>query len=76
LPSRCAQRLELARKAAPRLHRERRRDADMLQHVVVVVEAEQQRADDAFALLVPAKTRDDAIGGAHVLHLEHRALAG
>ena len=42
----------------------------------VVVEAEQERADGARRRLVPAKTGDDAVGGARVLDLEHRALAG
>ena len=40
----------------------------------VVVEAEQQRAD-AVAVLVPAEPGDDAVDGALVLDLDHRALA-
>ena len=57
-------------------HRERRRHADVVQRAVVVVEAEQQRADQlAGAVLVPAEAGDDAVGGAHVLDLQHRALA-
>ena len=56
--------------------RERRGDADVVQRALVVVEPEQQRADQrAGALLVPAEAGDHAVGGAHVLHLEHRALA-
>ena len=50
------------------------RDADVVQHAVVVVEPEQQRAD-ALAVLVHAEAGDDAVGGAQVLHLEHGALA-
>ena len=42
----------------------------------VVVQPEQQRADDALAALVPAEAGDDAIGGADVLDLDHGALAG
>ena len=42
----------------------------------VVVEPEQQRADLVLAALVPAKAGDHAVGGARVLDLEHRALAG
>src|SRR5262249_52898899 len=70
------QRLELLRELAPRGHRERGRDADVLERSPVVVQAQQQRADDAFPFLVPAKARDDAVGGARVLDLHHRALAG
>ena len=44
---------------------------------LVVVEAEQQRADQlVLAVLVPAKAGDDAVGRARVLDLDHRALAG
>ncbi len=46
----------------------------MVQHSVVVVEAQEERAD-ALAVLVGAEPRDDAVGRAQVLHLEHRALA-
>ena len=42
----------------------------------VVVEAEQERADElVLAVLVPAEAGDDAVGGARVLDLDHRALA-
>ena len=47
----------------------------MVQHAVVVVNAEQQRAHGIARVLVPAKARHDAIRGAHVLDLDHRALA-
>ena len=58
------------------LHRERRRHADVVQRALVVAEAEQQRADERpRALLVPAEARHHAVGGARVLHLDHRALA-
>jgi hypothetical protein len=41
-----------------------------------VVEAEQERADElVLAVLVPAEPGDDAVRGARVLDLEHRALA-
>ena len=48
----------------------------MVERALVVVQAEQQRADvRARAVLVPAEAGDDAVGGALVLDLEHRALA-
>src|SRR4051794_37255474 len=47
----------------------------MLEDACIVVQAEQERADDACAGLVPAKAGDDALGGARVLDLDHRALA-
>ena len=47
-----------------------------MQASLVVEQSEQQRADDVGSLLVPAETRDHAIGGAGMLDLEHRALAG
>ena len=47
-----------------------------MQRALVVVEAEQQRADEpVLSRLVPAKARDDAVGRARVLDLDHRALA-
>src|SRR3712207_1780703 len=49
-------------------HREGRGDADVLQGALVV-EAEQQRADDRPAL-VPPEPGDDAVRGAHVLDLD------
>src|SRR5438094_4905429 len=57
--------------------RERRGNPDMVERVVVVVQAEQERADHrAGALLVPAEAGDHAISRALVLHLDHRALPG
>ena len=48
----------------------------MVERALVVVQAEQQRADvRARAVLVPAEAGDDAVGGALVLDLEHRPLA-
>src|SRR5262249_57164239 len=47
----------------------------MLQDAGIVVQAEEQRADRVVAALVPAEARDDAVGGARVLHLDHGALA-
>ena len=47
-----------------------------MQHAVVVVEPEQQRADErVLAALVPAEAGDHAVGGALVLDLQHHALA-
>ena len=72
-----AQRFQLGREAAPHVGGEGGRDADVVQRAVGVEEPEQQRADErALALLVPAEAGDDAVGGAHVLHLDHGALAG
>ena len=71
-----AQRLELFDQLLALLHRERRGHADVMQPSLVVEQSEQQRADDVGFLLVPAKTGDHAVGGARVLDLEHRALAG
>ena len=48
----------------------------MVERAFVVIQPEQQRADDAFTFFVPAEAGDDAVGGARVLDLEHRALAG
>ena len=49
-------------------------DPDVVQHAVVVVEAEQQRPDPQ-AVLVRTGAGDHDVGGALVLHLQHRALA-
>src|SRR5262245_25530481 len=55
--------------------REARAHADVLQAPCVVEEAEQQRSDRrALRVLVPAKSGDDAIALALMLHLQHRAL--
>src|SRR6185369_4773276 len=69
-----AERRELFHQLLAHRHRERRGYADVLQHAAVVIEAEQQRPDSVLAALVPAESRDHAIGGANVLDLEHRAL--
>ena len=69
------ERLELGDEARPSGHRERRGDADVMQATVVVVESEEQRTHDP-AALVPAEARDDAVGRALVLDLEHRPLVG
>src|SRR5207249_401795 len=71
-----AQRFELLREAQSLRHRERRRHADVLERALVVVEPEKERADElAPALLVPAEPRHHAVGGAHVLDLDHHTLA-
>src|SRR5262249_2232174 len=57
--------------------RERRGDPDMVERAIVVVQAEQERADHrAGALLVPAEAGDYAVSRAFVLHLDHRAFSG
>jgi hypothetical protein len=53
---------------------ERRRHADVVQHPLVVVEAEQERPDLA-PVLVPPEATDSAVGGALVLHLGPAPLA-
>src|SRR5205085_5628093 len=71
-----AQRRELLHELLAHDVAERRGDADVMERAVVIVEAEQERADHrARAVLVPAKARDDAVGRARVLDLDHRALA-
>src|SRR6185369_14508184 len=50
---------------------------DVVQRAAVVVETEEQGADErAGTLLVPAEAGDDGVRAAHVLHLDHGALAG
>ena len=72
-----AQRRQLDDELFAHRGRERRRDPDMVQRVIVVVEAQQERADHrAGALLVPAEARDHAVSRALVLHLDHRAFPG
>src|SRR5205823_4107635 len=46
-----------------------------LEHVGVIVKAEQERAHGIRAALVPAEARYHAVGGARVLYLDHGALA-
>jgi hypothetical protein len=72
-PSRAAR--QFVGELAPAGHRERRRDADVMERPLLVVEAEQQRPDEIASGLVPSKPGDDAVGRALVLDLEHRALA-
>lgn len=48
---------QLLRQPRARLHRERRRHADVMQHAAIVVQAEQQRTDDPLALLCQRKPR-------------------
>src|SRR5579862_6523211 len=71
-----AKRLELLDERMARRHRERRRDADVLQAATIVEQPEQQRADGVSSALVPAKSGDDAVSRARVLDLDHRADAG
>src|SRR5688500_18168146 len=70
------QRLQLFDERLACSHRERGSHADVVQPAFVVVETQEQRADGVRAALVPSETGDDAVGGARVLYLEHRALAG
>src|SRR5215831_901123 len=70
-----AQRRQLADEVLAHHGGERRGDPDMVERVIVVVEAEQERADHrAGALLVPAEAGDHAVSRALVLHLDHRAF--
>src|SRR3972149_5542772 len=71
-----AQRRELKCELPAHRPRERRSDADVLEPPALVVEAEKQRAYRVLSGLVPAESGHHAFGGAHVLHLDHRALAG
>ena len=71
-----AQRLELLHQLATLGHRERGRDADVLQVSAIIIEPEQQRADRVTPALVPTKSGYDAIRGARVLHFDHGALPG
>jgi hypothetical protein len=48
----------------------------VLEHVRVVVEAQQQRTDGVFAALVPAEASHHAVGRAHMLDLQHCTLPG
>src|SRR5207237_1215384 len=67
---------ELDRELSASRHGERRGDADVMQPLPIVIQPEQQRAHQlVLSRLVPAKARDDAIGRAGVLDLDHRALA-
>src|SRR5262245_39708166 len=63
-----AQRGQLGDELLPRGIRERRGDADVVEYTLVVVEAQEERADHrARALLVPAEAGDHAVRGALVL---------
>src|SRR5262245_14634586 len=72
-----AQRLELLGERLPTVPGERRGDADVVQLPAIVEQPEQQRPDmRPLPVLVPPEAGDRAVGGALVLDLEHRALAG
>src|SRR5919198_913253 len=66
---------QLVQQLPPPCHREGGGHADVLQPVLLVVEAEQQRADHR-AALVPAEAGHHAVGGPLVLDLEHHPLVG
>ena len=61
---------------APALRRgEARADSDVLQGTSIVIQAEQQRADQStLAFLVPAESGNDAVTVALMFHLEHHAF--
>src|SRR5215468_1161846 len=72
-----AQRRQLDDELVAYRARERRRDPDMVERVIVVVQAEQERADHrAGALFVPAEAGDHSVSRALVLDLDHRAFPG
>ena len=70
------QRLHLVKQLLADGHRERADHADREQHVPLVVEAEQQRADPVVAGLVHAVAGDHAVGRTLVLDLGHHPLVG
>ena len=71
-----SKRLELLGQLAAAGHGERGRHADVMQATAIVIQPEQQRSDQlVLAVLVPPESGDDAVGGARVLDLDHRALA-
>src|SRR5215211_640184 len=69
------ERCELVEQLAPALHGEGRDSADVPQVPGIVVETEQQRAEERPVDVQP-KARDDAVGGALGLDLDHPAGAG
>ena len=71
----CGQRFEFGEQLGPAGDAERRRHADGV-HVAVVVEQAEQQRPDALAVLVDAVAGDGTVGGALVLHLDQRPLAG
>jgi hypothetical protein len=71
-----AQRLDHLRKLFSRLHRERRCHTDVMQHARVVIEAQQQGANQPGGAFVPAKAADHTVCGPNVLDLQHDPFAG
>src|SRR4029078_1377502 len=70
------QRRQLLDELPARVHRERRRHADVVQPMRPVVEAQHERTHQRVSpVLVPAEPGYDAVGRAGVLDLQHRALA-
>src|SRR5438067_867018 len=67
---RCDQALEPFGQCFARSGLDARREADVLQQMVVVIEAEQQRADE-FRVRAIAKAADHAIGAAEPFDLAH-----
>ena len=74
-PGASAQRLELPRQGRALGVGDGGGEADMVELAGIVIEAQQQRADEAAVALV-AEAADDAIGRAQALDLDHRPLAG
>src|SRR5690606_4285328 len=71
-----AQRRELVHERPPLSHLERRRDADVLQLALVIVEPKEQRAHRITRVLVPPEARHYTIRSTRVLDLDHCTLAG
>ena len=67
--------LELRRQRRAILVGDSRREADMVELAVSVVEPEQERADLLAAGAI-AEAADHAVGGTMLLDLHHRPLAG
>src|SRR5690606_14763221 len=70
-----AERGQLASQLLAPRHRKGGRDADVVQHPIIVIQSKQQRADGVRRVLVPPKAADHAIRCAFVLYLDHPALA-
>src|SRR5678816_4726607 len=70
-----SQRSQLPDELSAHRHGEGRRDADVLQDALLVIQTEEQRANRIPAGSVPAKARYDAVRRAHVLDLDQCAFA-
>src|SRR6478735_11285657 len=71
-----AERRELRHQRLALVPSERARDPDVVEVALSVEQPQEETADvSAGTVLVPPEARDDAVGGALVLDLEHRPLA-